>query len=182
MNTQPTLDETSTASQDARRKWLAVLARAPLDMLEAAFKFIQVPGYGWLRRPETGIYMVRARIGGSGNRFNMGEVTVTRCVVRITEGPTGLGYVLGRSHRHAELCALADAMLHVGVHSKAVQRSVIAPIERYLNDQRAQMARKAQSTRVDFLTMAREGSTELASPPGSSNESRATTSLSEDAA
>src|SRR5690606_17370402 len=126
------------------------------DMLEGAFKGIRVPALTWLRRPESGLYMIRARVGGSGNRFNLGEVTVTRCVVRLAAGTVGVGYVLGRSHRHAELGAIADAMLQSSEHRIAVRRLVVAPIQAYLNDQQARMTRKAQSTRVEFLTVARE--------------------------
>jgi alpha-D-ribose 1-methylphosphonate 5-triphosphate synthase subunit PhnG len=145
----PQLDE-------ARRAWIAILARGPLEMLDAAFRFVQVPRFEFLRRPETGLYMVRARAGGSGNRFNMGEVAVTRCVVRLEDGLNGVGYVLNRSHRHAELCALADAMLRSSVHRDAMRKIVIAPIQGYLEDQRARLAHKAQSTRVEFLTMVRK--------------------------
>ncbi|MPZ45554.1 MAG: phosphonate C-P lyase system protein PhnG [Betaproteobacteria bacterium] len=143
---------------------MATLARAPLDMLEAGFKFLPVPGYTWLRRPETGLYMVRGRVGGSGNRFNLGEVSVTRCVLRLHEHHVGIGYVLGRSHRHAELTALADAMLQSEAHRKAVRNILLAPIQRHLDDERRRMARKVAATRVDFLTVARESSA-LATDP-----------------
>ena len=57
--------------------------------------------------------MVRARAGGTGQRFNLGEATVTRCVVRPDAALTGtqqvgVGYVLGCSHRQALLVALAS--------------------------------------------------------------------------
>ena len=161
-------------SNDARCAWLAILARAPLEMLEAAFKFLRVPGFTWLRRPESGLYTIRARVGGSGNRFNVGEATVTRCVVRLSEGPIGVGYVLGRSHRHAELCALADAMLQSANHRDAVNRVVIGAVQRYLHDQQVRMARKAESTRVEFLTMAREAGSMSDQPRASSEGTRST--------
>jgi alpha-D-ribose 1-methylphosphonate 5-triphosphate synthase subunit PhnG len=179
MDTSSKLLDTPTVAPAVRRDWLAVLARAPLDMLEGAFTFLHVPEYRWLRHPETGIYMIRARIGGSGNRFNMGEVTVTRCVLRLSEGPTGLGYVLGRSHRHAELCALADAMLQGGLQRNLVHNGVIAPVKRYLDDQRSRMARKAQSTRVEFLTVAREAAPALAESTGTGEAPSTANSLSE---
>jgi alpha-D-ribose 1-methylphosphonate 5-triphosphate synthase subunit PhnG len=141
---------------EERRAWIALLARAPLEIMEAGFKFLSAPAYTWLRAPETGLYMVRARIGGSGNRFNLGEVTVTRCVLRVSEGPCGIGYVLGRSNRHAELMALADAMLQSRSQYAAVRRILLAPIEQYLGEIRRRMARKAEATRVEFLTLARE--------------------------
>jgi alpha-D-ribose 1-methylphosphonate 5-triphosphate synthase subunit PhnG len=142
---------------EARRAWIALLARAPLEMLEAGFKFLPAPAYSWLRAPETGLYMVRGRIAGSGNRFNLGEVTVTRCVLRVAEGPCGIGYVLGGSNRHAELMALADAMLQSQAQCAAVHRILLGPIEQHLAEMRRRVARKTEATRVEFLTLAREG-------------------------
>ncbi|GAB4376283.1 MAG: hypothetical protein Kow00121_23160 [Elainellaceae cyanobacterium] len=69
--------------------------------------------------------MVQGRTGGAGQPFYLGEMTITRCVVRLEtpdleeaiasqfpEGViVGFGYVAGRSHRHAELAALCDALL-----------------------------------------------------------------------
>ncbi len=65
-----------------RRAWIRLLSRAPLEMLEAALAALAGPHPQWLRRPETGLVMVQGRIGGSGAHFNLGEVTVTRCVLR----------------------------------------------------------------------------------------------------
>jgi alpha-D-ribose 1-methylphosphonate 5-triphosphate synthase subunit PhnG len=155
-------------SSQARRAWIALLARAPLEILEAGFKFLPAPAYSWLRAPETGLYMVRGRVGGSGNRFNLGEVTVTRCVVRLSEGVCGIGYVLGRSNRHAELMALADALLQSQSHCAAVRRILLAPIEQHLAEIRRRVARKAEATRVEFLTLARETAASSSMGPFSS--------------
>jgi alpha-D-ribose 1-methylphosphonate 5-triphosphate synthase subunit PhnG len=70
-----------------RRAWLALLARATraeLDTgLAAAFGQTARPAFDWLRAPETGLAMVRARTGGTGDPFNAGEATVTRAVLRL---------------------------------------------------------------------------------------------------
>src|SRR3546814_10923103 len=55
--------------------------------------------------------MVGGRVGASGGAFNLGEMTVTRCVVQLVDGCTGHSYVAGRSRPHAELAALAAALL-----------------------------------------------------------------------
>src|SRR3546814_10337591 len=66
------------------------------------------PAYRRLKAPETGLAMIRARAGGVGQRFNFGEMTMTRCVV-VLEGTgaqkelMGVGYVQGRDARKAEL-------------------------------------------------------------------------------
>lgn len=138
---------------------MGLLARAPLGLLEDWAARLDVssdaPRYEWLRRPEVGLAMVRARAGGTGARFNLGEMTVTRCALRIGAGATGIAYVQGRSARKAELAALADAMLQTGTLREAVRRDLLEPLRRFLEQERALVARKAQATRVEFFTLAR---------------------------
>ena len=70
-----------------RRAWMAVLARTPRADLEAALdralQGVPPPAYDWLRPPEIGLAMVRGRVGGSGDPFNLGEATVTRATLRL---------------------------------------------------------------------------------------------------
>ena len=59
-----------------------------------------LPAWRHLRQPETGLVMVRGRTGGAGQPFNLGEMTVTRCAVRLDDGTVGLVVTLGRgSHQ-----------------------------------------------------------------------------------
>ena len=89
-----------------RRRWLAVLAHAKRCALERHAPLLAEYPFEWLRLPEVGLTMVRARVAGHGDRFNLGEATVTRCVVRHQSalGPAtaGVGYVLGRDLRRSE--------------------------------------------------------------------------------
>ncbi|MGE4112413.1 MAG: phosphonate C-P lyase system protein PhnG, partial [Burkholderiales bacterium] len=96
-----------------RQRWIGLLARAPAAMLEAGLAAVPGQPHTWLRRPETGLFMVQGRVGGTGNRFNLGEVTVTRCALRLPGGTCGVAYIQGRSHNRAEMAALADALLQV---------------------------------------------------------------------
>ena len=68
------------------------------------------PPTALLRRPETGLVMVKGRISGSGAPFCAGEMTTTRAAVRLESGEVGIGYVGGRSARHAEIAAAIDAL------------------------------------------------------------------------
>jgi alpha-D-ribose 1-methylphosphonate 5-triphosphate synthase subunit PhnG len=140
------------SNQASRREWLGLLARAPLEMLEASAAKLALP-FTWLRRPETGLVMVRARAGGSGAKFNLGEMTVTRCALRLKDGASGVAYVQGRSHRKAELAALADARLQSGCASAL---GLVEGIRAHLAREALRMQRKAQATRVEFFTLARE--------------------------
>jgi len=138
--------------QASRKEWLGLLARAPLEMLEASARDLAIP-FAWLRRPETGLVMVRARAGGSGEKFNLGEMTITRCALRLEGGASGVAYVQGRSHRKAELAALADARLQSGC---ARTRELVERVRAHLAGEALRMQRKAQATRVEFFTLARE--------------------------
>ena len=91
---------TVTADYAPRQRWLNILSRAPADFLETHLRFVAQGSHQWLRPAETGLVMVRARAGGTGQRFNFGEATVTRCVIRPDLALTGsrqvgVGYVLG---------------------------------------------------------------------------------------
>jgi len=139
-----------------RQAWMGLLARTPKATLEGAWATLSdKPEYGILRAPETGMVMVRGRAGGEGSRFNLGEMSVTRCVVRTTDGRMGQSYVAGRDHRHAELAALFDAMLQDPDLRPLLKRDVLDPVEKDLREKREQDARKVAATKVDFFTMVR---------------------------
>jgi alpha-D-ribose 1-methylphosphonate 5-triphosphate synthase subunit PhnG len=139
---------------DARRRWMAVLARASAVELAALLdRHAVVPRYTKLRGPEPGLVMVRGRTGGGGAPFNLGEMTVTRCTVRTETGQVGHAYVAGRDARQAELAAVLDAMLQDPLHAFALQANVIAPLAEAQQTHRAAIAAKAAATRVEFFAM-----------------------------
>lgn len=141
-----------------RAQWMATLARAPLDLLEPALGAHAQGAPHWLRPPETGLVMVQGRAGGTGERFNVGEVTVTRCALRLGDVSTAVGvaYVLGRSHRHAQLAAVADALLQDPEQQALLNTQLLVPVRRHLALQRARRHARAQSSKVEFFTVARE--------------------------
>lgn len=155
-------DNTGVPRSGSRAEWMALLARAPMPMLEEAVQTqLQGRSLEWLRRPETGLYMIQGRAGGTGERFNLGEVTVTRCALRSLDAqarpsPVGVSYVLGRHHRHAELAALADALLQLTMHHEVLQQTLLEPLRQHLRLLAEQRQRQVQSSKVDFFTVARE--------------------------
>ena len=146
-------EEPATA---ARRRWMGVLARADAARLERLWA-----AYGGelrlepVRPAEIGLVMVRGRAGGTGRRFNLGEMTVTRAAVRTPAGTIGHGYVKGRAKRHAELAARFDALLQDESRRDALTAAVIEPLAEAEADRRRAVAAKAAATRVDFFTMVR---------------------------
>lgn len=147
-----------------RAQWLALLARAPLGLLESALHAQQARAARWLRAPETGLMMVQGRVGATGERFHLGEVTVTRCALRVVaadagdeaDATVGVAYVLGRSHRQVRLAALADALLQDPAQRPALDAGLLMPIRSHLRQAQAERQARAASTKVDFFTVARE--------------------------
>ena len=75
---------------------MGILARANETALAQLVESLgDLPEHDLLRGPESGLVMVRGRAGGSGNAFNLGEMTVTRCTVRTGDGTLGHAYVSG---------------------------------------------------------------------------------------
>ena len=141
---------------EARQQWMTVLAEAPLRRLEKEWLRLKAkPKYDFLRRPETGAVMVQGRVGGTGQGFNLGETTVTRCTIRTSGGPTGSAYVMGRSHRHSELAAVFDALLQDERQRSTLMEEIIQPLAQELAAERDLRARKASATKVEFFTMVR---------------------------
>ena len=149
------MSPTDTPSpQTARQRWMAVLARASAQELADGLTALPaLPEAEVLRLPETGLVIVRGRAGGDGDAFNLGEVTVTRCAIRLGVH-IGHAYVAGRDHTKARLAALLDAALQdVALHD-AFMQAVVEPLASAQQAARAVEARKAAATRVDFFTMA----------------------------
>jgi alpha-D-ribose 1-methylphosphonate 5-triphosphate synthase subunit PhnG len=141
---------------EARRRWMGLLARATREELEEAWRSLEpAPAYAFLRRPETGLAMVRGRTGGTGEPFNLGEMTLSRCAVRLV-GATGLSFVAGRDLRHAELAAVFDALLQDPIRRATIETTLVAGIAHRLAGEHATRMAEVAATRVNFFTLARE--------------------------
>jgi alpha-D-ribose 1-methylphosphonate 5-triphosphate synthase subunit PhnG len=148
----------------SRQRWMGALAKAaPAELARHWSALPDLPGWQRLRAPETGMVMTRGRIGGDGRRFNLGEVTVTRCTVRIddrsaggpAEGTAGHAYVMGRDKTHAERAAVLDALLQDPAWADALEAAVIRPLLDAAAARRDAAARKAGATKVNFTTVTR---------------------------
>ena len=140
-----------------RQHWLSVLVRAPREALAGHASLLAGHRFETLREPEVGLVMLRGRIGGDGDRFNLGEATLTRCVVRL-RGPdgtpaVGVGYRLGRDGERVRWIAQFDALLQLRMHRADLQRSVIEPLAALVARQRADAAAQAAATQVRFFEL-----------------------------
>ena len=98
--------------------------------------------------------MVRGRAGGTGEAFNLGEMTVTRCVIKM-EDIKGFDYVGGRSKRHGELAAVCDGLLLQNEWCDQVRESVIQPLQTKLIERQQKQQSQTKATKVEFFTMLR---------------------------
>lgn len=136
----------------ARKGWMSLLAKAPPDRLAALLP--DLPDHALLRSPESGSVMVRGRIGASGGPFNLGEITVTRCSVRMGCGTVGHAWVQGRDKAHARRAAVVDALMQTEA-AAGLRASVLHLLAAEADQARATRAAKAAATKVDFFTMVR---------------------------
>jgi alpha-D-ribose 1-methylphosphonate 5-triphosphate synthase subunit PhnG len=150
------LDDPGDEVTALRRHWMGALARAEVGRLEQLWAEhggdVRLEA---VRPAEIGLVMVRGRAGGTGERFNLGEMTVTRAAVRTPDGRLGHGYVKGRAKRHAELAACFDALLQDDARRDALLAVVIEPLAEAEAERRHALASKAAATKVDFFTMVR---------------------------
>ncbi|MCF8198161.1 MAG: phosphonate C-P lyase system protein PhnG [Sulfuritalea sp.] len=148
------------AEHGVRQHWLSELAMAPLELLELFFEKMEASGRlpvaTWLRKPQSGLTMVRARAGGTGMQFNLGEASVTRCAMQDGMGRVGIGYVRGGNSRHAELVALFDLALQDAALQSEILDSVVSPLAAARVAAREKSSCEAAATRVAFYAMARE--------------------------
>ncbi len=107
-----------------------------------------------LRRPDTGLVMLRGRIGGDGRAFNLGEATVTRAAVRLADGRTGFAWHLGRDAGKARNAAIIDALWQDDRQRPYVEEALL-PVARRLSKARALSAARVAATKVNFFTMVR---------------------------
>lgn len=145
---------------ESRRDWLAVLAHAPRHALARFAKDLAGEGFESLREPEIGLTMLRARVGNRGDRFNLGEATVTRCVVRHCSATglvtAGVGYVLGRDLERAGWVARIDALLQQPEHHHTLMRDLVGPLRLATQQVRKESAARTAASRVQFYTLKTE--------------------------
>ncbi|MEM6740261.1 MAG: phosphonate C-P lyase system protein PhnG [Pseudomonadota bacterium] len=143
---------------DERKARLSLLARAPHDTLlqlwNAWCAAKGMPRHDVVRGPQIGTVMVRGRAGGTGAAFNLGEITVTRCTVRLGCGTVGHGHVQGRNADAARATALIDALFEGG-DASGIEETILAPLRETSLARAAERAARAAATKVEFFTLVR---------------------------
>ncbi len=143
---------TTPTAIDSRPGWMGLLARSAPARL--AKQCADLPPHDMLRPPETGSVLARGRLGGTGQPFNLGEMTVTRCVLRLNTGEVGHAHVQGRDKAHATRAAVIDALM-AGPDAERVRQEVLQPLHAEETAMRSARAARAAGTKVEFFTLVR---------------------------
>lgn len=142
-------------NQALRKSRMSLIAKAPThELLQLWADNPHTPEFEYLRAPEQGAVMVQGRAGATGAAFNMGEVTVTRCALRLSDGRVGHGYVQGRSKEKSTIAAKIDALMQ-GSEALKIEAEIIVPLRASMDAARKSKVEKAEATKVAFFTMAR---------------------------
>jgi alpha-D-ribose 1-methylphosphonate 5-triphosphate synthase subunit PhnG len=144
------------ASQQ-RKIWMSVLARAAFSDLQTQWVTLDLPLpiFQVIRPAEIGLAQVRARMGGGGRQFNMGDVTLTRAVVKLDSGEMGYSYLQGRNKQHAELAAIIDGLMQTSEYQERLTRELITPLAALKAEQEQLRQQQVASSKVDFFTLVR---------------------------
>ncbi|MFM8898773.1 MAG: phosphonate C-P lyase system protein PhnG [Burkholderiales bacterium] len=162
MTAPPEPASASPLDSTRRAQALRVLALSPVDALaRLAAPIVADHAFEMLRSPEAGLMMVRARLANTGDRYNLGEVTVTRCVVRLAPAPgqaalAGVGHVMGVNPPHALLVAQMDALLQVDALHALLWKGVIEPLQAALEQKQQRERAATETSRVRFFTLQAE--------------------------
>lgn len=139
-----------------RQKWMSVLAQSSFTELKARWDVLGLNAeYAMVRQPEIGLAQVRARMGSTGRQFNMGDVTITRTVIKLNSGELGYSYLQGRDKPHAVLAAVIDALMQNGQQAETINAQVIEPLAAMKHERDSQRRQEVAASKVDFFTMVR---------------------------
>ena len=141
---------------EGRRERMAVLAQADGHELQRLWADTGLdPECEIVRGPETGLVVLRGRIGGGGAPFNFGEATVTRATVRMGNGAVGHSIMLGRDRAKAKLAAVIDALGQDEAGAALVDEAIIGPLRQAQSERDNRRQAETAATKVDFFTMVR---------------------------
>jgi alpha-D-ribose 1-methylphosphonate 5-triphosphate synthase subunit PhnG len=113
------------------------------------------PSAAVVRGPETGMLMVRGRIGGGGAPFNLGEVSVTRATVKLATGQIGHSVIMGRELARASMVAHLDALRQLPDWRARVDLEFVEPALAAQAKKIRKSSEETEATRVDFFTLVR---------------------------
>jgi alpha-D-ribose 1-methylphosphonate 5-triphosphate synthase subunit PhnG len=155
-NTAEKISPDELQMRERRREAMAVLTASSAEEIARHLAALgPIPDHAELRAPQSGLVMLRGRIGGDGAPFSFGEATVSRCAVQLATGETGFGHALGRDREKARLIALLDALQQREQGRIELENCVFGPIRERLKAERERTAQQVAATKVEFFTLVR---------------------------
>lgn len=147
--------QSNSNTVEQRQEWISLLGSADPVWLEKQNTCLNLdlePVF--IVKPETGMIMMQARQDGSGPRFNLGEVTVSRCILKLG---TTMGYsmVMGSNLRHAQLAALFDALLQKPEQGLNLQNNLVPKLRQIRDQKRREYKEDIETSKVEFFTLKR---------------------------
>ncbi|CCK81347.1 phosphonate C-P lyase system protein PhnG [Desulfobacula toluolica] len=139
-----------------RKKWMELLATASLKDLKTAQKNLNAEiDYEYIVKPETGMLMVQARADGSHSRFHLGEMSVSKCVLKVQEQYIGYAMTAGSDPAHSELAALFDGLLQTPEYHDVIKTNLINKLAEKQIKKDIKLEQEVAETRVEFFTLKR---------------------------
>ena len=138
-----------------RKDWISILSKTEtIDLKNCIENINYTKDYKIIYGPNVGSIMIRARLGGNGDPYNLGEATLTKCVIKLEEGTTGYSYHLGRDKIRAEYAAVLDALMQDNNYYSKLQ-SMILDLKDKINKKENHIINESNSSKVDFFTLVR---------------------------
>ena len=137
-----------------RPEWISIFSKTNESLLKNSLDHINFKeNYDVLLGPEIGSIMIQGRAGGSGDKFNLGEATLTKCIVKFQE-KTGYSYHLGRNLIKSEYGAILDALMQIeSYHSKLL--IYVKEFQEQIQKEKIKIIADFSESKVDFFTMVR---------------------------
>ena len=139
-----------------RQRRMSILARASYqDVLTLWNKNPIELEYSIIREPEIGMVQIRGKMGNVGDKFNVGDATMTRASVLLETGEIGHCYMLGRNVKQALLASRIDAVMQIEKYKDMLNIQIINPLENIYKTTKQKQKKEAQTSKVDFFTLER---------------------------
>ena len=137
-----------------RPEWISIFSKTSEDLLKNSLDHINFKeNYDVLLGPEIGSIMIQGRAGGTGDKFNLGEATLTKCIVKFQE-KTGYSYHLGRNLIKSEYGAILDALMQIeSYHSKLLM--YVKEFQEEIQKEKTKIIAGSSESKDDFFTMVR---------------------------
>lgn len=137
-----------------RPEWISIFSKTNESLLKNSLDHINFKeNYDVLSGPEIGSIMIQGRAGGTGDKFNLGEATLTKCIVKFQE-KTGYSYHLGRNLIKSEYGAILDALMQIeSYHSKLL--IYVKEFQEQIQKEKIKIIADSSESKVDFFTMVR---------------------------